>query len=504
MKYRTILINILIILGLMLIVSANVFIQQLSNLDEIWIYNFGRCILNGLLPYKDFSIIITPLFAYISAAFLRIFGNEMIVLRFAEIFQTAFILFMIYKILERIKVNQGISLLFAIGVYYIYSNVFCFDYNWAVLLFSLIILYMELKEETALRQNFKKDLFIGILAGITILLKQTSGIVLSAMIIFYKIIEIRSVKDFKQFFNIMLSRLLGVLLPILAFAIYLTECGIWTEFIDYAILGIKTFSNTVPYSKLLQTNDILAYAVPIFLLVIVIVSILTLIIKKSRDEEWSQKLRTLAFFDLTTAVVIYPISDRMHFAVASICTLLTVLYLVHVWLSYEFNIKSEKIKCGLKIFFNLCAAIGFVIYLIMSIKATVQYWKSTENQKYLNHFQYIETPQNLYDAINDIDSFIKSKEQEGKQVIILDSMAAAINIPIDLYYKNYDMFNLGNFGEKGEDGIIEDLKYIKNTLMLLKKDIYKNNWQNPSKIINFVRTEYTNVGEILAFEIYSK
>ena len=104
MKSKNLLIDIAIILGFMLIISGNVFVQQFSNLDEIWIYNFGRCIINGLLPYKDFSIIITPLFAYISASFLKIFGDEMIVLRFAEVLQTALILFMSYKVLERLNV----------------------------------------------------------------------------------------------------------------------------------------------------------------------------------------------------------------------------------------------------------------------------------------------------------------------------------------------------------------------------------------------------------------
>ena len=163
MKYKKIFINIAIIIGFMLIISANVFIQQLSNLDEIWIYNFGRCIINGLLPYKDFSIIITPLFAYISAGFLKLFGDEMIVLRVGEVIQTTLLLFMMYKILERLKVNRGASLLCTLGIYYIYSSTFCFDYNWAVLLIALVVLYIELKDEEIVLFSFKKDLMLGIL-----------------------------------------------------------------------------------------------------------------------------------------------------------------------------------------------------------------------------------------------------------------------------------------------------------------------------------------------------
>lgn len=125
MKNKFVLKNIVLFIGFIVIASSNVFIQELSNLDEIWIYNFARCILEGLLPYKDFSIIITPLFPMISAIFLKIFGNEMVVLRIAETVLIATILFMMLKILRRLNVNKGISLLFVIrNLLYVFSSIF--------------------------------------------------------------------------------------------------------------------------------------------------------------------------------------------------------------------------------------------------------------------------------------------------------------------------------------------------------------------------------------------
>lgn len=504
MNYKKILINFILILGFMLIASANVFVQEFSNLDEIWIYNFGRCIVNGLLPYKDFSIIITPLFAYISAFFLKLFGDEMIVLRFAEVIQISLVLFMIYKILDRLKVNKGISLLSAMGIYMLYSTVFCFDYNWAVLLVSLVIIYMELMEEEILKHSHKRDIAIGLLAGIAILLKQTSGIVLSAVVIGYKFFEIRSKKDLKEFINIAATRLLGMLIPILLFAIYLSVNNIWTEFIDYTILGITTFSNKVPYTQLLEKDYTLAYAVPILLGVILIIAIITLALKSLKTKEWAKNLRILAAFDIATAVVVYPIADRMHFAVSTICTLLTLIYLVHVWIVYGLKIESKKINYAFNTFFTAIAILVFIVQIGFSVNSIIQYIDSLQGQKYFKHFTYIKTPETLYESLGKVGQYALEKENEGKNVIILDSMAAAINIPIDKYYKNYDMFNLGNFGAKGEDGIIEDLKYRKDTLMLVKKAKYKNNWQHPDKIIEFVRGNFNKVDEIEVFDVYSK
>ncbi len=157
--------NIILFIGLILVISGKVFMQELSNLDEMWIYNFARCIANGLLPYKDFNIIITPLFPMISAIFLKIFGDEMIVLRCLGVIEIATILFMTFKILRRLNINQGLSLLLVLWIYQMYSSIFCFDYNWSVLLITLIILYIELKDyKRVLELNFKTDILIGILA----------------------------------------------------------------------------------------------------------------------------------------------------------------------------------------------------------------------------------------------------------------------------------------------------------------------------------------------------
>ena len=48
-----------------------------------------------------------------------------------------------------------------------YSSVFCFDYNWAALLLTLIILYVELNHDEEINVNLKKDLFLGVLVRIS-------------------------------------------------------------------------------------------------------------------------------------------------------------------------------------------------------------------------------------------------------------------------------------------------------------------------------------------------
>ena len=83
-KNKKIIANLILFICFLIITSGYMFFQLLSNLDEIWVYNFSKCILDGLLPYKNISMIITPLFPYIGAILLKIFGNEIIVFRFFE------------------------------------------------------------------------------------------------------------------------------------------------------------------------------------------------------------------------------------------------------------------------------------------------------------------------------------------------------------------------------------------------------------------------------------
>ena len=40
-----------------IILSVIVFLFPIKNLDELWNYNFARCIADGMTPYKDFSML---------------------------------------------------------------------------------------------------------------------------------------------------------------------------------------------------------------------------------------------------------------------------------------------------------------------------------------------------------------------------------------------------------------------------------------------------------------
>ena len=98
--------NILLFIIICLIISPVILSKPLNNLDEVWIYNFAKNIADGLVPYRDFNLVITPLIAFIGGLFLKIFGNELIIMRILAILLISFMFLMTYQILNKLKINN--------------------------------------------------------------------------------------------------------------------------------------------------------------------------------------------------------------------------------------------------------------------------------------------------------------------------------------------------------------------------------------------------------------
>ena len=153
--------NILLIAFIFIAVFSIIIIKPISDLDEIWNYNTARVISEGIVPYKDISMITTPLLPMITAIFLKTIANEVIVSRILASILWTGILFTTYKILKKILKEENICLILTAIIGFICRDIYCIDYNVTVLLISLIILYSELKniENVAKFQN-KRDLLI--------------------------------------------------------------------------------------------------------------------------------------------------------------------------------------------------------------------------------------------------------------------------------------------------------------------------------------------------------
>lgn len=87
------------------------------------------------------------------------------------------------------------------------------------------------------------------------------------------------------------------------------------------------------------------------------------------------------------------------------------------------------------------------------------------------------------------------------EVVCISTNAGLYMIPLKQNNKEFDMLLLGNLGKDGENSVIEKLKEFKGKkIILMNKE--KKCWQESDKIIEFVKNNFTKIGEIDDILIY--
>lgn len=385
--------NVLIILILFLSVSVVIIPKEINNLDELWNYNFARNIADGLLPYKDFNMVITPLLSIICGIVLKLTFNELIVMRILAVCLITAILYVTYKIFKILKIDQYICNILTIGIYLLMKDHFCIDYNFGTLLIILITIYCELKNISK-KKDFldvnKRDFFLGILVGTSIMFKQTTGLFTSVIFIFYKLLIATNKEDFKKAFKIIILRLLGVIIPVIMFVIYLTVNNIWYDFLDYTVYSLNTFSNKISYSNLLKGNygsiiAILSVLVPLTIIVMYIISVC----KKIKTEE-QKNIFILFAYSIAALIVVYPISDSIHFLIGSFPTLIALGYIIYVIIKRMVEkIPNQKFIYAVKCFVKSASIMIILVIVVYAILILVQYINTCDKYTELTHFKYM-------------------------------------------------------------------------------------------------------------------
>lgn len=543
-KSKRLICNISIFLIIALAIAVVVIPKAIGNLDELWNFNFANNVENGLVPYRDFNMVQTPLLPMVNAIFLAIFGNELIVMRILACLLCAGVLFTFYKILNLLKANKGISLFVVMALFYMLKDYFCMDYNFAVLFVTLIIIYIELKRilynkeninatevgdtieslntnkscrqsstnkeikannKTDLKNNelnnWKTDLILGILAGICIMLKQSTGVIVTIALLGYNLLLVRSKEEFIQYLKSTGIKILGVLIPVTLIFIYLAINGAVDDFWDYCIAGIKTFTNKIPYSRLLDNEKLYIKILSIVAPITFMGTFLYSVFKRNKT------FLIISSLSIASFSAVYPIADEVHFLIGIlptgiiICVILDFLIKAIVRgiskLINKISNREKYINIWLE-YFLIFMVIGITAwYGYKSIPNIKDYFANCKND--VKHFANIVITDYTYQKIQAMDYFIKSQD---KPVYILDAEAALYQIPLDIYYKDYDMFLIGNIGSKGEEGQIEKLQKDTNKIVIIKSDGVSLNWQNPNKVREYVKQNMDYKYSILYFDIY--
>lgn len=480
-----------------------------TDLDEVWNYNTANAFAMGLIPYKQVSMITTPLLPMINSIFLKIVFNGIITYRVLMGIVFALIVLFIYLIIRELSSKKLLLYICAFFIGTLLINKFLLDYNYLFLLIVLMIAFLEVRDLKKNENfNFNHNLCVGLLTGLAFLTKQTIGLLLIIVVIFEVFIYMKKIGfdlKFTKFIKLIGVRIFGMMIPITIFLIYLGVNGAFNDFINYAIKGVKEFSNSVPYYRLFDSNDKVVSIISRLFIIVYIPLFITFILecvknKKMKDE--LMNIYVLAICSIPVIAIIYPISDDFHLIVASVFALIVVAYL--------FILVLKKIDGFIKIdiFYKKLLLIGILfIIILISFKNLIIERNINVKENVLvpfKHYEGIYVPEYLSKRISDVTDKVRAYSNSGRESIIIDAEAAIYDIVLNKYKKNYDMLLIGNIGERGVEKIINEIKDSHNVYYFVKNPQYALNWQLPEDIIDYIRNNLKYHETVSVFDVYYK
>ena len=480
-----------------------------TDLDEVWNYNTANAFAMGLIPYKQVSMITTPLLPMINSIFLKVVFNSIMTYRVLMGIVFALIVLFIYLIIKELSNKKLLSYICAFFIGTLLIKKFLLDYNYLFLLISLVIAFLEIRDIKKNENfNFNHNLCVGFLTGLAFLTKQTIGVLLIFVMIFEVFIYMKKSGfnlKFDKFIKLIGVRILGMMVPIIIFLIYLGVTGAFNDFINYAIKGVREFSNNVPYYRLFDSNDIVVSIISRLFIIVYIPLFITFVLESIKNKKLKDELiniYVLAFCSIPVIAIIYPISDDFHLMVASVFALIIIAYLLILVLN--------KIDSFIKIdvFYKKLLLIGILfIIVLISFKNVIIERNINVKENVLvpfKHYEGIYVPEYLSKRISDVTDKVQAYSNSGRESIIVDAEAAIYDIVLNRYKKNYDMLLIGNIGENGVEKIINEIKDSHNVYYFVKNPQYALNWQLPEDIVDYIRNNLKYHETVSVFDVYYK
>lgn len=440
---------------------------SLESMDEIWCFGFSNRLANGYIPYKDFNLVITPFFVVIGS----LFSKSLMLFRIYGSLISAGILFATLWICNKNKVNSYFTVLLTliIGLFLLlivpYAN-----YN-TLLILSLMLSYLSARKymETP---NPQTAFLLGLVLSISILVKQNIPVLIfiGFCIIFAYQLWAKTIKV-----SVAVLFAVGGLLPILLFVVVARIYGFFDGFINYAVLGLKTFSslnNTSTASKV------------IFVICAIITSAIIIGLFKSKSDR-NATICTL-IFSVSAYATVFPLMDLYH-------TSLLLIFQTALASSMLAGVPVESINIRLRL-----ASIFLLVIILTSVALSLPaagkdgYVKST-----IDPYRGVYLDSGLDENIKEISEFIVTKENDGYDVAILDGLAYLYNLPANDANGVLDLLNAGNIGTASYEEIISAIN---------EKDIFlvasNYMWQDMIEFSDYVENIYFQAGKVANRTIY--
>ena len=411
--------------------------------DPIGNYGFSYAIKNGQIPYLDFNIITTPLYAFIMSLGLHVFDNYLMFILEQSLLVTIMFYFL-YKIYDK-KSYIILFVLIFFGFYGILPT-----YNFCCMFMMVILLYLE-------ENHGNKDILIGLFIGFSILSKHIVGcfFLLPTIIMYFK--------NYKK----VLKRISGVFIIGLLFIVYLLSNGAFLDFINLCFGGLFDFgaNNTNLFNG-------------IFFVSFILLGIMIYILIKDR-----QNIKN--WYLVFSFMFVVPLFDLPHFGLFAGCFAMAILPYI-------------KIK-NINYVGNLCISLIIVICLI-NLRMGLSYEPMFMESKRFNYTLNSSYSNNQNIAV---DKYIKKYDEP--LLISYHKMFYDISNGNELDYYNVLMY--GNFGYNGIDRMIEDINKMSNKYIIVDMNSYLKTGEHEQFAKEIAKYDIDNfelVDEEYGFAVYYK
>lgn len=406
--------------------------------DEVWNYGFSYSIYNGFLPYKDFNMVLTPLFPFFMALFFKIFGFNMLVFHIVNSIILTIMSYLVYKLIDEK------SLLALLVLFLPMPNLFP-SYNLFTIFLFVLIIYLE---------KFKKnDLLIGFIIGLAILTKQSVGICLILPSLYY-------IRDLKKIFK----RIVGIMIPIILFVIYLLVSNTMMEFLDLCIFGLFDFS---------KNKSSFNY---IYIFAFIYIVICFYMIHKN-------KKNINNYYALSIISMTLPLFDLYHFQL-SLFGMLIIIFM-----NYDI-----KLPINIKLLF---------IGVIIGVGITQFNDRLEDGFVYPNdikNFEYRYISKKMINYTHKIDKYIN--EHKDRKIIFLSNNAYYIKISRNEKLTKLDLINNGNHGYDSDKKLMNLIKKEKNAIFLVNIIELNKKRQTNKNIIKYVIKNGKCIDKVNNYDVY--
>lgn len=411
------------------------------DLDEIWNYGFMHSMYSGLVPYRDFNMVVTPFFPLLFSLPFRIFGSNLLVVNVCQ----SLLIVLTYVLLEKLIGDKANILLLL--MFFNYDMMYA-SYNYFIFFLFLSLLYLE--------KNKSNDYVIGIVIGLAALTKQSVGGLLAIVSLYYVFKE----KNFKK----LIRRVIGAMLPVGLFLIYLAVTGAFADFVNLCILGLFDFG----------TNNYVGVRALVLGYILLIGVVIYFIVKRRNSID---KYYVLAF-----STIAVPMFDYFHIKFFVLALLILVLEKINI----------KKINLNLLLYGSM---IGIVfINLIVSVDGDMVYPNS------IKHFEYRYISSKHIKETQLVSE--KLKDYSDKELLLLFEQSYYYKISNDFPINHFDLINTGNWGYKGSEKLLKELKKKKDAVFVINRLSYEGTRQTDKTALNYVLKNCKKIDEIYGFEFY--